>query len=273
MSLILDTTAPLFSIENAAGGLDIFGFEEEENRLNGSHGNDRIVGGNLDDTLFGLAGNDKIFGAGGDDVIAGGLGEDTLTGGLGADAFEFFAEDFALEDSDYEDSNSEVDFITDFDPGKDIIRLNGITSDSSVMYNPETGLLSVDGIDVAQLPRELEISADNFEFRLCGTDEDDLVEGGSGDNDVIISGIGQDTLVGGAGKDDFLFNINDDFLADEIDIVADFNVDEDTIRLEGISSDAHVNYNRETGILSVDGNDIAQLDSHLDITDDNYEII
>lgn len=267
MSLILDTTAPLFSIENAAGGLDIFGFEQEENRLNGSSGNDKIVGGNLDDTLFGLAGNDNIFGGGGDDVIAGGKGEDTLTGGLGADAFEFFAEDFSLEAE-----SAEVDLISDFNPEEDMIRLNGINSDSSVHYNPDTGLLTVDGVEVAQLPTGLEISLDNFEFRLCGTDADDLVQGGHG-NDVIISGIGQDTLVGGAGEDDFLFVINDTLLADDIDIIEDFNIEEDTIRFEGISSDASIKYDSESGILSVDDNDIAQLDSDLDISDDNFELL
>jgi len=267
MSIILDATAPLFSVENSAGGLDIFSFQEQENRLNGTSGDDRIWGGDLNDTLFGLAGDDYIDGGKGDDVIAGGPGEDTLTGGLGADAFEFFADDFSLEGA-----YPEIDRISDFDPHEDMIRLNGINSDSHVVYNPETGLLSVDGVDIAQLPSGLEISADNFEFRLCGTDADDLVEGGSG-NDVIISGIGRDTLVGGAGNDDFLFNINDTLLADDIDIIEDFNVNDDTIRFEGISTDANINYNSDTGILSVDENDIAQLDPNLDISDDNFEIL
>ena len=280
MSSIIDPTTPFYSIENTEGGLDIFGFQEEENRLQGTEFDDNIFGGSLNDKLFGLDGDDLISGFEGDDVISGGSGNDTLIGGAGADAFDLFAEDFLPDDLSEDgttdvvadDGSRELDLIADFNPEEDKIRLNNVSSDSLVEYDPHTGILSVDGNEVAQLPAGLEIDAHNFEFRLCGTDEDDSLEGGE-NSDVLISGIGQDTLVGNGGEDTFLFEISETLISDDIDTIEDFKVGEDKIRFEGISSEAKVEYDSESGILSIDGDDIAQLEPGLDISDDDYEFL
>ena len=87
----------LVSIENVVGtfGDDrIFG-NDEDNRLEGSDGNDYITdahptygggndtlhGGNGNDTLHGGIGNDALAGGNADDVLYGGEGEDLLRGG------------------------------------------------------------------------------------------------------------------------------------------------------------------------------------------------
>jgi|GEM_PF-3963460 len=50
MSTIINPTHPLSSVDNDSGGLDIQGFQGEENRLNGSGGDDCIIGGHENDT-------------------------------------------------------------------------------------------------------------------------------------------------------------------------------------------------------------------------------
>jgi len=83
--------------------------------LQGLAGNDRLYGYAGNDTLVGGSGADRISGGAGHDWIFGGSGNDSLTGGTGQDDFHF---DTAPS------SSSNVDNITDFDPGVDAIYLN-----------------------------------------------------------------------------------------------------------------------------------------------------
>lgn len=93
----------------------------------GGDGADNLSGGNGNDELWGDAGNDTIDGGAGNDDITGGLGKDQLTGGAGEDIFYF---DDAL------DSNGlNIDVITDFSAGADVISLlTGILQGGAVTY-------------------------------------------------------------------------------------------------------------------------------------------
>ncbi|ETD86967.1 M10 family metallopeptidase C-terminal domain-containing protein [Rhodobacter capsulatus] len=64
---------------------------------------------------------------------------------------------------------------------------------------------------------------------LRGGAGNDKLDGGTG-NDFIDGSTGQDTLIGGAGKDTFLFNVA--VTAANADIITDFSVVDDTIRLD-----------------------------------------
>jgi large repetitive protein len=83
--------------------------------VDGTGGNDTLFGGKGNDTLLGSSGDDVLFGNRGDDLLDGGLGNDSLTGGNGSDRFLLAA-------------NSGTDTITDFEDGKDLLKLdNGLT--------------------------------------------------------------------------------------------------------------------------------------------------
>lgn len=176
-SILLDnSTTPFYSETTTSGGLRISGFQDQVNKFfigeiqPDLYGNnqDVVVGGQLEDTISSGKGNDFIRGLGGSDFLDGGEGDDILTGdggfdtlnggkgsdlligGSGADLFEFMNEDIG----------SGVDKIADFkQTDGDTILLKGIGMDASVVYNPTTGMLSVNGQDVAKLQAGLDITA------------------------------------------------------------------------------------------------------------------
>ena len=188
MSSILEFTEPLSSTSNMMGGLDIVGFENEENKLLGTERSDSIGGGALndiiqggagfdyidgkggddlihggedidflmgnqgDDIISGDGGNDFILGGAGDDVIKGGAGNDNLFGGEGQDTFvlEFF--------------DSGKDTINDFEVGEDKIVIKGVSADAQVNYDGMTGELSVDGQAVAHLQPGLDFADENYDI-------------------------------------------------------------------------------------------------------------
>jgi Ca2+-binding RTX toxin-like protein len=73
-----------------------------------------LTGNDGANTLSGLAGNDVLFGGASADLLIGGAGNDVLTGGAGADVFRF---ESALS------ASGNLDSITDFQSGQDVIQL------------------------------------------------------------------------------------------------------------------------------------------------------
>ncbi|MEM7593604.1 MAG: hypothetical protein AAF383_19190 [Cyanobacteria bacterium P01_A01_bin.83] len=141
----------------------------------GLGGNDSIMGGIGDDTILGGTGNDVIessigadfvFGGEGNDTIRGGLPGgtddnpmgDTLQGGMGADVFEFVKNEFG---------SGAVDEILDFqaDGFEDSIKIFGVT-EGAVTYDPQTGLVSINGQEAIDIGTGLDVDASKKE----GTD-------------------------------------------------------------------------------------------------------
>lgn len=133
-------------VTTGAGDAIIFAGDGDDIVIGGI-GNDIIRGGNGDDVLRGGPGADLLIGGEGNDIIRGGLGGvdedgnplgDTLKGGSGADIFEFSAKEF---------EDGAMDEIEDFkaDEFADTIKIFGVGADGSVIYNPETGIVSVNG--------------------------------------------------------------------------------------------------------------------------------
>ena len=94
----------------------------------GNFGNDRLVGGDGTDQLFGGMGRDVLYGQNGNDRISGGMGADILSGGAGADVFDFKNGDMVDWDDlngTWAQKNSQLDVITDFTVGSDIIDFVG----------------------------------------------------------------------------------------------------------------------------------------------------
>ena len=134
------------------------------------------------------------------------------------------------------------------------------------------------------------ISGLNGEDQLFGEAGDDTIFGGDGDdflngdsgNDILIGGDGNDLLIGGAGVDEMTGGTGNDIfefsaeslIPGEIDKITDFSETDDLeniIRLKGIGADADVQYDSESGFISVDGVDYIQVDSGLDVTIDNSD--
>ncbi len=137
-----------------------------------------------------------------------------------------------------------------------------LTSESKLL-SPKNSSESIDG-----LGGNILLSGGDDAEVLVGGDGNDVIDGGAGD-DLINGGAGNDQLTGGAGKDTFVF----EFFDPGVDTITDFKVGEDTIEIRGFGSDANVDYNQDTGSLSVNGEEIAKLDVGLDnFNDDNYEV-
>ena len=254
MSSVIDPTEPFISTENISGGFTIFGFRDQENRLNGSDGKDIIFGGNKSDELFGGAG---------DDIISGGAGRDILTGGAGKDTFAFFF--------DADTSSADIDRITDFNPNQDKIRLQGVSSDSLIEYNSRTGILTVEGVEIAQVSPGLKLDRQSFEFVSQNSDGNDVIDSGAS-NFVIDGSIDRQGDRGKVGQK-FVFSLDDDLSLEDVEELPDFDPRTDSLHFQGISADANVDYNSETGMLSIDGKDIVRLDADLDFDDDDYELL
>jgi hypothetical protein len=202
MSTVVNPTNPETKTALPDGGFDIQGFEEEENRLEGTESSDQVTGGNVDDTLSGFEGEDTISGGTGNDGISGGDGNDqlsgdegndiinagtgqntvtggdgddrliaenggsTLTGGAGKDTFQFNfnRESNSGEPQSLEDLGITISEITDFKPGEDRILIQGLGGTEAPVYNKDTGVLSLDDVEIVQLTANLNISEDDIEI-------------------------------------------------------------------------------------------------------------
>lgn len=151
----------------------------------GGAGDDNISGGAGDDMISGGAGNDKMLGGGGADLLIAGAGSDTLTGGSGADTFRFG-----------KGANAELDKVTDFTPGEDVVELSrallpgarlpkgdltsnnfevvetiGSGSSKSIVYESSTGLVYYNPgqsgsspVPLFELGKDLNVAADSFKI-------------------------------------------------------------------------------------------------------------
>ena len=255
MSAILNPTAPLFAVENESGGLDIQGFEDQENRLNGTDGDDFIVGGEEGDILFGLGGNDTIEGRGGNDIISGGEGADILIGGDGNDLFVFDAADAG---------SGEVDFITDFVVGEDSLGILGLEQGDNIDYNRDSGVISVNGQALFRIGRELPLQDSDLDFESLNLEDDALTS-----DDILDTDVGSGT----EGVED-VFVFTEELLDSDVIVpLPDFIPGEDTIRIEGFASGDNIDYNRDSGVLSINGEPFAQIGRELPLQDSDFDLM
>ena len=239
-SVMLQETALGSNVLVFAPNKNIAGTVLNDN-LQGGNGNDTLMGLDGNDTLRGGMGGDMLDGGAGDDRLVGGAGGDTLTGGTGVDTFKYNAlAEFSSNISGMTNtSGSGIETITDLDVG-DKIDLSAITGLTFVgIGSGFTGAgneISVSGIYLAidvngdlvadyslnilpnmatsTLPLEetalgsriFQLATDKL---LTGTGINDTLLGGGGNdtisglagNDLLSGGYGNDVLDGGAGND------------------------------------------------------------------------
>lgn len=196
-----------------------------------------IIGKNGQTNFFVLEGegNDVIIGGNEIDIIRSGLGDDIISGLQGSDVLK-----------------------------------SGDGNDTLMGDNGNDTLYGGNGDDI--------LMGDNGNDVLYGGEGNDTLKGGTGDdiliggdgNDVIRAGKGVDTIRGGSGKDIFEF-FADDFVSGEVNQIDDFTSAEDVIRFKGIGNNANVVYDSSTGKVSVNGEDVLQLDPGLDLTIDDSD--
>ena len=230
--------------EGDRGSTRLIGTDDAD-AIYGLGGHDDILGNAGDDTLYGGSGDDKLSGGDGNDVIYGGSGRDGLYdyfgginlfhGGLDADFF-FFA-----VGSDHASNDVSTNIIVDFNTEDgDAIGLRGLrisgtfevssleelastaglrfdTSGNKVIKGHESGENDADINDmviykgdavVAVLEDFMDLTLDMIYLVVTGSDDDDIIHGGDGGNQIEGKG-GDDTIYGGARKD-YLYGFSGD---------------------------------------------------------------
>lgn len=146
----------------------------------GLGGNDTLRGGKGDDSLYGGAGDDVLSGDEGVDQLRGGDGDDTLNGGDGADTL------VGGQGHDTLNGGAGADILTS---GTGISALNGGDGRDYIISNGLGGLVSG--------PSGNQVGAS------------DVIVGGTGDDDIILSGSGMATLEYTLGDgNDFIFGLS-----------------------------------------------------------------
>ncbi len=213
VAIIQDLGAPLRVSSNAAD--ELFGFERENDAIEGMAGDDSLNGLGGNDTLRGGEGNDVINGGNGIDFISAGDGDDIAIGGVGND--QIFA-----------GSGDTGDDIFIGGIGNDILGGGGgndlvVGGGSDVIDSIDAGAVTVSGADTlfggagndtllgggfadtnnnGRYDQGEEITGSNGANAIFAGVDNDLVIGANS-NDTLGGGTGDDTLNGGAGNDTF----------------------------------------------------------------------
>ena len=207
----------LSGIENLIGSdyADIFGGNNNANRLSG------------------LGGDDGLWGSGGDDVLEGGAGADRLNGGIGNDTATYESSDAGvlvrLHSLVARGGHAERDTFTgtltvDDTEVPDIEHLTGSSHDDILAGDlRDNTLKGRAGNDT------LYGGPGGGDDRMYGGDGDDRIFGGTG-NDMISGDAGDDTLSGGPDDDTFVFAPGDGE-----DIIRDFGNGSDRIDLSAFA--------------------------------------
>ena len=214
-------------IAQATDGADtLYGFNQNDDALNGEGGNDSLIGLSGDDTLFGLSGNDLLEGGEGADVINGGDGVDTASYLGSNEGITVFTNGRVGRDGDAQgDELLDVENIIGSDFGDQII-LNTSTSENSTVNagDGDDRIRSRDGgIDnLFGEDGDDNLFAGTSSGVLDGGNGEDKLFGGSGDNiliggddnsrDRLFGAGGNDELSGGGGNDSLRGNTGDDIL-------------------------------------------------------------
>jgi Ca2+-binding RTX toxin-like protein len=154
-----------------------------------------ITGGNAADVLSGAAGNDTLVGGAGNDTLAGGLGNDTVTAGVGNDTINYTVGDGA----DAWDGGT----------GLDRVNVTGTAANNTVNVTYGGGALTNVGgstmVNVEQVVMDLLGGSDTLNYTTTDAVTVNLGLGtASGFTRLVgvenvLSGSGNDTLVGAAG--------------------------------------------------------------------------
>ncbi len=199
-------TAVAIAVDNGTGGQTITGTAGNDS-ITGTTGNDTIDGGAGDDTINGGAGNDSLVGGAGNDSIFGAEGVDTMVGGDGNDTLNGDNAPFgANTDADVETYDGGLGndlFIVD--NAADVLAdAGGVDTVRAVFVNWTLGA----GFENLQMfNAEAETSRSGTGNELANLMDASaggwgvLMDGRGGNDTLLGSAFGVDTLLGGEGND------------------------------------------------------------------------
>lgn len=217
-------------------GLYEVSFNVYDGLFTGRRGADQFEGTGLDDTAFGLQGDDVLLGGKGQDVLDGGAGADNLLGENGSDVLKGGAGNDFLDGGRHKDTlngdrgNDHLmggDGADLLDGGRGNDTLEGGRGGDTLKGGAGHDILYA--TDFGGEGRNV-LFGGRGNDHLFGGDKNDVLRGGTGD-DILAGGQGWDLLVGGESADVFRFNAS---YFGSLDLVSDFNVDEDEIHLDSL---------------------------------------
>ena len=114
--------------------------------------------------------------------------------------------------------------------------------------------------------RDIVIGGDDNDL-IFGNNGKDLIDGGSGDdtifggkgNDTILGSSGEDIMFGGKGNDVFEFDVQN-FNDESIDLIGDFNLEEDAFIIKGLSHNDEIVIDKDD-FLSFNGMRVVNLNA------------
>ncbi|MFZ2451334.1 MAG: calcium-binding protein [Methylovulum miyakonense] len=217
-------------------------------RVSGNWLDNTLTGNGSANVLTGWAGNDRLYGGDGNDSLKGDSGDDVLSGGNGVDIAHYWT------------------------------AASGVTVNLGLAVAQNTV-----GAGIDTLVNIENLNGSGYDDALTGNALSNVLLGGAG-NDSLNGGLANDRLTGGQGKDIFIFNTT--IGVSNIDIITDFTVADDTIKLENsifkalitpgvlaatafkvigngnvLDSDDHILYNTTTGGLFYDADGSAAIAS------------
>jgi Ca2+-binding RTX toxin-like protein len=232
--------------------------------ITGTSGADTITGTSGNDVIVGLGGGDTINAGSGDDIVMPGSGSGALDGGPGNDTISFAdltaavsvnltvgasssggttVTDVNFENvigSQYNDSilgtpgNNVIDGgggndaiyggggndTIDGGPGFDIVYFNTLSSAMTANLQTQTLGGAASGTTIANI--EGVISGSGNDTLIGNASQASYLSGGPG-NDILIGGTGNDTEIGGTGHDIIYGSLGADLLQDPDDAVFDYS--------------------------------------------------
>ena len=227
IGILQDLGIPIVQATDAADTL--YGFNQNDDLLNGKGGDDTIYGLTGDDTLnggfgkdvlFGGSGADKVngnndidrlYGQGGDDILDGGAASDFLYGGSNNDTL------FGNNGNDRLFGGGGEDILNggtgrdraDYQNSNDGIIVNLI--DTSINTGDAAGDTYISIEDIGGTGGNDELTGDGQANRIYANSGDDTVNGEGGD-DRIFGAAGEDILNGGDSNDDLYGAADNDTL-------------------------------------------------------------
>lgn len=177
-----------------------------------------VQGGAGNDVIAGRGGNDQLFGDAGNDRLDGGTGADRMTGGAGNDTF--IVDNLADKVLEAAGGGTDTVFAS---------VTFALAAGQQIEVLATTALAGTAGIGLSGNEFAQRIAGNNGNNKLSGGGGGDTIVGNGG-HDTIAGGLGNDTLTGGSGYDIFVFDAA--LGAGNVDRITDFNVAQDTIRLE-----------------------------------------
>lgn len=181
-----------------------------------------LTGNALDNALDGNAAANRLVGGGGRDTLDGGDGGDTLEGGAGNDIYRL--EDIANAPIFAKGSPGTITAAADL-----VVEAAGAGTDTVMVGRMSAGGLTLSSYTLtANVENGIVTGAGDFS--LTGNGLANALTGNAAAN-TLAGGLGNDVLTGGWGQDSFVFSTALS-AASNVDRITDFNVADDTIRLD-----------------------------------------